>query len=903
MDSWWLLLGLVGVLYLVTPAIAIGALAKANRLALRVQDLEQRLGLAPAVVVPEAPRGSPFAPAAELPAAPRAVPEAPTAMPEAPPTAPEPAAAEPAAAPEPAQVPPTPAAPQGVGDLEQAFGTRWVVWIGGLALALGGVFLVRYSIEAGLIGPGLRVTFGALFAVVLALAGERLRRADRSAGFVGIPAAYVPAMLTAAGTATAYATVWSAYELYGFLPPVAAFLLLGAVAVAAIVAALLHGPALAALGTLAAYATPILTATPDPSAYGLFVFLAAVTGAAYAVARARLWRWLAVSATVLVTLWGLGYVANPVGPETGPLALHAAFQLALVAALLVPGLAFGPPAVARRLDGLSALALAALVATVAFHAVTVAMSTASLVLLGAVIVAVLAIAWLAEAATLAVPLAAGFAVLVALSWAIEPNLATTVAPAGATKAPEPLPVLIEPMVAFAAGIAALVLAVGIAAVPRRRRGVVALIWAGTAAATPLAMLAACYWRIAEFLPSPLFAALGLALAALYGALAERLLRGRAAAGSRASASVFATACLGALALGLTMILERGWLTVALALVALAAAYMAALRPYPFLRWVAAAFALLLAGRIAWDPAIMGADVGSTPVLNWLLWGYGVPAAAMANGARQLRRHRDDIPARLFEGCAIVFAYLLVTFEIRHAMHGGDVYATEVGLVEAGLLVGAWALMAAGLERFAAVTENRIRSVAAAVITFVAVVMAWVGLGFAENPLLNVVEVGERLVLNPLLLGYAVPAVAFAVLHAASRGRRPDAWRAMLAVTAFASAFAYVNCEVALAFRGPLITLGHSPMISDAEWYTYSAVWLVAGLVLLVIGLLRGSRSARIASAGLITLTVLKVFLSDMADLEGMLRALSFIGLGVVLVGIGWLYQRLLVRRGPNTNSP
>ena len=33
--------------------------------------------------------------------------------------------------------------------LEENIGTRWAVWVGGLALALGGVFLIRYSIEAG----------------------------------------------------------------------------------------------------------------------------------------------------------------------------------------------------------------------------------------------------------------------------------------------------------------------------------------------------------------------------------------------------------------------------------------------------------------------------------------------------------------------------------------------------------------------------------------------------------------------------------------------------------------------------------------------------------------------------------------------------------------------------------
>jgi uncharacterized membrane protein len=39
--------------------------------------------------------------------------------------------------------------------LESRIGARWSVLVGGLALALGAVFLVRYSIEQGLLGPGL----------------------------------------------------------------------------------------------------------------------------------------------------------------------------------------------------------------------------------------------------------------------------------------------------------------------------------------------------------------------------------------------------------------------------------------------------------------------------------------------------------------------------------------------------------------------------------------------------------------------------------------------------------------------------------------------------------------------------------------------------------------------------
>ena len=40
----------------------------------------------------------------------------------------------------------------------------------------------------------------------------------------------------------------------------------------------------------------------------------------------------------------------------------------------------------------------------------------------------------------------------------------------------------------------------------------------------------------------------------------------------------------------------------------------------------------------------------------------------------------------------------------------------------------------------------------------------------------------------------------------------------------------------------------------------------------------------------------------MAGLTGVFRALSFIGLGLVLVGIGWLYQRLLFPPRPKTTD-
>ena len=76
------------------------------------------------------------------------------------------------------------------------------------------------------------------------------------------------------------------------------------------------------------------------------------------------------------------------------------------------------------------------------------------------------------------------------------------------------------------------------------------------------------------------------------------------------------------------------------------------------------------------------------------------------------------------------------------------------------------------------------------------------------------------------------------------------------------------------------------------------MWLAFGVVLLLAGIALRSQPARLASAAVVVLTIAKVFLVDMSGITGVFRALSFIVLGLVLVGIGWLYQRLLFPKLP-----
>jgi uncharacterized membrane protein len=113
-------------------------------------------------------------------------------------------------------------------------------------------------------------------------------------------------------------------------------------------------------------------------------------------------------------------------------------------------------------------------------------------------------------------------------------------------------------------------------------------------------------------------------------------------------------------------------------------------------------------------------------------------------------------------------------------------------------------------------------------------------------------------------------------------------------------FLYATAMVRHGFQGTGIAIWNGA--SDLEFWTYSAIWLGIGAMLLVIGLFLKSQPVRMASGLVIALTICKVFLLDMSALTGPLRAFSFIGLGICLVAIGRLYQRLLFKSAGKDRS-
>jgi uncharacterized membrane protein len=136
---------------------------------------------------------------------------------------------------------------------------------------------------------------------------------------------------------------------------------------------------------------------------------------------------------------------------------------------------------------------------------------------------------------------------------------------------------------------------------RRDHATVPVLWAATGVLAPLAILIALYYRIGGLDRSIPFAGLALLLAAWFAVAAEQLTRRPVRPGIAAAAALHAAGAAAALALTLTFALEKGWLTIGLALMAPGIAWVALRRPLPLLRWLAAAAAVLVLARIAWEP--------------------------------------------------------------------------------------------------------------------------------------------------------------------------------------------------------------------------------------------------------------------------------------------------------------
>jgi uncharacterized membrane protein len=774
-------------------------------------------------------------------------------------------------------------------DLERNLASRWFVWVGGVAVSLAGLLFVKYAHEQGLISPFLRVLIGLLIAAGLVAAGEYVRR-SRGTSMVD----YVPAALSAAGLVMGFGVVYAAYGLYDLVSPGVDFIGLGLVAMAAFWLSRVQGPLIAALGLLGAYSAPALVTSTDPNAWSFFPYLLVIVATSFFTLRGRNWWWLGYLSIAGAMAWGLLWIGGGAfnAGDVWPIGAFA-IALGLGATLMFEGRAIfaeesGSLVKAAHMSQPLSLAICGMAAGVALLAAQVfetqhGFTALVLFLIGMCLVA--AFSWFKNGVSVAALLAAlcvwvvfiGWPEVAFHEWAFDEHGFWTTVP-GLTEPPRFVNWMIVGLIGFT----------GLGTVGYLKKQT-AQPWAALAAGASFMFLLGA-WGRADFVWSAnSWAVFGGLLMALLMALAwmKRSALSESEAQFGISSLVVGAAMLGLFALD--RLFDDIWFTIAIALFAAAVAYLSKLIPARLIGATASALGSFAAARLFVSREIWGEGAVYPWGGHWPIYGYGIPAITLFVASRWLNNQNYRREQVALEGISLALFVSLVSLELR-TLIGGDLVGHDMTLLEMSAHILSWLGMAYGLAYRQHLFSSYVSLWGSRALLFGSCAAIIVMSLLLLNPLATGDQIQGNILFNSLTMAYLAPVVLLALI-----ARKLDAiglgwWRNGVGILALVLSVAYVTMQTKMAFQGKYIIPEFS---SDAESYALSAAWLVLSILLFVVGLKLERKNIRLGGMVVMVLALLKAFGYDLWEIGGLWRIASLLGLGLCLIGVGWLYTRFV----------
>ena len=269
-------------------------------------------------------------------------------------------------------------------------------------------------------------------------------------------------------------------------------------------------------------------------------------------------------------------------------------------------------------------------------------------------------------------------------------------------------------------------------------------------------------------------------------------------------------------------------------------------------------------------------------LHWSLWTYG--GATVFCGLATWRLRGKGSLQKWLEAATLHLFVLTLWAETRYWLYDGEIFRQQVELMEFAINTALWSSLALVYYQRHKVSQNlKIFYLYASRILLTLALASYLVVLFPLNPLWSGQQVSATPILNILLLAYGFPVVISLLLY-----RFYDAdIRRMLGITFGLSAFIFISLEIRHLWQGALdIAL----VTGNGELYTYTFVWLLMAVACLLAGSIHFGNSVYRAGFGLMMGVIGKIFLFDMAGLEGLLRVASFMGLGLSLLGLAYLYQ-------------
>jgi uncharacterized membrane protein len=286
-----------------------------------------------------------------------------------------------------------------------------------------------------------------------------------------------------------------------------------------------------------------------------------------------------------------------------------------------------------------------------------------------------------------------------------------------------------------------------------------------------------------------------------------------------------------------------------------------------------------------------------PVANMRALSMVVVAGTIGVGAWSSRGVRR-ILGPLFDYGWIILLSLLATAEVHDALSRslvnaeGDL-ATDLTFRRVLLFGITWGVLAVPLS-----WQSRRRGVA-----------AWRNAAFVLAALGGVVVGFRGIAVNPIALHLPIFNLRFlamallAAIWAFEARQTPPTPYAAVARRIFSIGFwilplLLISGEVRDFYELALFRAGEAgttdadiQQLENLKQLVLSSSWLVYSVILMVIGLWKRRRDLRLFSIALFAIAILKIFFIDLSFMQTLYRIFSFGALGLILLGVSYLYQR------------
>lgn len=780
-------------------------------------------------------------------------------------------------------------------------GANWIYVVSAVSLALAGVFLVQYGVEAGLLPPAARIMASLAFGVALLVAGEVIRR--RFGDGETVATAYLPSVFSGAGLITLFGAILAARHMYGLIGAEVALVGLIVTALVGLVFGWYYGPLMAAVALIGGFAAPFVVGGSSPNPSWVYGYLAILAALGLGIDTMRQWRWITV---LTVTLgYGLGgLLALSADIDVIGLAFGVFVAGMAVMSILIPVRRLSPdhggPMIGQMLRHRSAprpsfvtqIAGGSVVAAT-LGLVALASTGETQFWLAAILLATLSgalILWSHRATALQdtalVPMAGLFAALLP-----SDGVAQVIRHLNATY--ETNPEAAFPMSAtmiVGIGVALSVLALMRALATKGSTPTTGILWAGVAAfyAPSIAILLDYTWKPAVVIGDYAWALHAAALGTIAVWMAERLAR-KDGPEDRLRTSLPILAALSAIVFAVSILLTEAALTLAIAVTVVAAAALDRAYRLPLMGAFITAGIAGLGTRLIVVPGLEYAYDG--PLFGVAISFLSVIGASVAARAILTPLPRD-FAKTMVESTTLTTTGIFATVLITRAM----------GVTDQPVLQPHWAwglnaviwlcLVAAQLWRAQHAAPFRRLRLALAALFGLSAIGALFAAVWSENPLwprfgadhYNLVR--GPAVVNSLALAYLAPALVLAAMARYLPGVTPRTrkglWRGAIALSAL-----WLGLVIRHVWQGAA-GMAIDMAITQPELYSYTIALLLIGGGLFYQAVARRSAALRRAALIVLGTAIVKVFWIDAAGLTGLMRVLSFLLLGLGLAGLAWL---------------